>query len=77
MVYGLYLYINERRILALLDSGATASFIQPEVVGKLGFNLNTLERGHKFKGIEGADFKVNMYAKRVKWYVIMNLPGTS
>ena len=51
--------LGNKLVQALIDSGASKSFIAPRLASELELELRALEEGHKSKGVQGNVFEVN------------------
>ena len=69
IVWTVDIEINNTPIKALIDSGASRSFIAPELVKELSLERKALQRGLSFQEINGEPFKLKECVKGVKWCV--------
>ena len=69
IVWTVAIIIHNRQISALIDSGASRSFIAPDLANELQLERRVLGKGLVFQGINGGPFMLREYIKSLKWCV--------
>ena len=69
IVWTVAISIHNKLVNALIDSGASRSFIAPELVRELCLERRILGKGLVFQGINGGPFELREYVMGVKWRV--------